>query len=393
MFAAPWNFSAADSACLVLLHGCFVGATAVQLAVWILVFAKFEKTGTSPKGHHPGTHEDFPSLPPVSIIICARNEAGNLKTNLPRVLDQRYAGTFEVIVVDDASNDETSAVVRVYGRKYPRLRFLRLTDKRTPGKKEALAMGIAAARHEWLLLTDADCRPAGQQWLATMMQQGRSHPGVEVILGYAPMLPGSGILQAWARYEVAFTALQYVAFARIGRPYMGVGRNLAWKKALFATADGFSPHADLASGDDDLFVNAVARRTNTGICLAPASFVYSAAKPSWAGWWRQKRRHLSAGARYRAGHRILLGTIALTHTLHYGLGAILLLFGWSVPTVLLGYGIRMACASWVYAKAFRILCERPLLPLIPLWDGLLAVYYGLFVPLGLWLRRKPVDWD
>lgn len=392
MFAALWDFSSLGLGLVTLLWGGFWGATFLQVVFWRFVFTNFWKAPPCSSPQHPDTGQAAAPYPSVSIVICARNEAANLNRHLSGVLKQQYAGVFEVIVVDDASDDGSFAVLETHQKQYPNLRVLRVTEKKRPGKKQALELGIAAARCEWLLCTDADCRPAGPHWLASMMRQGKLDPETAIILGYAPMLPKPGFLQAWARFEVAFTALQYVAFARMGSPYMGVGRNLAWKKTLFATAGKFEAHADLASGDDDLFVNAVAGRSNTRACLVPAAFVYSAAKPTWAEWWRQKRRHLSTGVRYRSKHRRLLGAIALTHTLHYGLGTLLLLCQQPVLGVLLFYCLRFFFVSLVYTRAFRLLREHPLLPLLPLWDGLLAVYYGLFVPLVLWRRRTSWQW-
>lgn len=392
MFAALWDFATLESTLFALLWWGFLGATVLQLVLWGFVFTNFWKTAPRAGVQHPDIGQEPLLYPSVSIVICARNEAMNLSSNLVGVLEQRYSGVFEVIVVDDASNDGSLSILEAYQQSYPNLRLLRVVEKKMPGKKQALELGIAAARYEWLLCTDADCRPASPHWLASMMHQDGIYPETAIILGYAPMLPKPGFLQAWARFEVAFTALQYVAFARMGSPYMGVGRNLAWKKTLFATAGKFAAHADLASGDDDLFINAVAGRSNTSVCLAPAAFVYSAAKPTWVEWWRQKQRHLSTGVRYRAKHRRLLGAIALTHTLHYGLGTLLLLCQQPFLGVLLLYGLRFFFVSLVYTKAFRMLRAQPLLPLLPLWDGLLAVYYGLFVPLVLWRRRTSRHW-
>lgn len=370
-----------------LLFVLFAGATAVQLFIWSLLYGRMAK-----RYQYPVAFEKALPLPAVSVIICARNEADNLQKKLPEILEQQYPADFEVIVADDASEDATNAILQAFQKKYVHLKVLRIAQKRSPGKKEALEQGVLAARYDWLLLTDADCSPASPFWIREMLQH-RTTPDTKIIAGYAPLRPpqkasGFSLLRFFAPYEGAFTALQYGAFVRWGIPYMGVGRNLAWNKSLFEKNKGFSAHQHLASGDDDLFVNAVATRDNMQLCLQPATFMYSTAPATWGEWLRQKRRHLSTGKQYRMLHRILLGGAALTHTLHYGLGCILLIWGHFFAPVAVLYLLRLLIVWPVCGRIFATLREHRLIPLLPLWDGLLAVWYGAFVPFLMWGRGR-----
>jgi poly-beta-1,6-N-acetyl-D-glucosamine synthase len=329
---------------------------------------------------------------PFSILVCARNEARNLERHLPALFAQEYAGDFEIVVADDASTDDTPAVLAGFQALEPRLRVVRIEDKKMPGKKAALTRAVAEARYEHLLLTDADCCPVGPHWLSGMAACFEADENIEIVLGYGPLSPAAGLLNAWSRYETAYTALQYFAFAQTGMPFMGVGRNIAWKKSLFDQTGGFETHANHVSGDDDLFVNAAGRHRNTACCTDPDTFVYSDAKPEWNAWLRQKRRHLSVGALYRPGPRILIGGAALSHCTHYGLGAILLLCGqYALPCLLL-YTLRLASVLFVYSRAFSRLEQQALLPRLPFFDGLLAVYYGTFVPMELFWKKGKIDW-
>ncbi len=246
-----------------LLFWLFAGATAIQLAAWwglYIRLARHPAPGAAP----------FPSAP-VSVIVCARNEALHLTAFLPAVLEQDFP-EFEVIVVDDDSSDETAAVLQQFQQKYDRLRVIRLAPKTGPGKKQALEAGIAAARYERLVFTDADCRPASPLWLRHIAG-GFGKAGVEIVLGYAPAYTRSGLLNRWIRFETLQTAMQYFSFALAGLPYMGVGRNLAWLKPVFGRVQGFSRHRRIPSGDDDLLVNAAARGDNTALRLHPEAIV------------------------------------------------------------------------------------------------------------------------
>lgn len=336
------------------------------------------------------THK--PEFPGVSIILCARNEAANLRHHLPGWLQQEYPGPWELVVVDDASEDDTGAVLQEWQEQHPRLRVVTITEKRHPGKKQALAQGIATARFDILLLTDADCRPAGPHWAEKMTAPFLDNQAFEFVLGYGPMAPGRGFLARWTRFETAFIAMQYLVCARAGMPYMGVGRNLAFLKRVFERVNGFSQHTHLASGDDDLLVNAAANGRNTTWCADPQAFVYSAGKTTWEGWARQKRRHLSAGVAYRWRHQMLLGMLGMSYTLHYFLLFCFLLMGAVPKTVLFLWLSRTIVLYLMYRRSFSILREPGLLSHFPIYDALLAVYYGAFVPTVL-IGKKTHSWN
>lgn len=370
-----------------ILETLLLSATAVQLGFWCGIYARL--------AHYraPATASVAnPNLPSLSVLICARNEAHHLMHNLPPVLEQNYPH-FEVIVADDDSSDATAKVLRDLQAQYPHLRIVHLSPKISPGKKAALSAAIAAAKHEWLVFTDADCRPASPLWLRCMAQ--RMHPvgGLlpEIVLGYGPLTSGIGLLNRCARFETLYTALQYGSFALAGMPYMGVGRNLAWRRQIFEQVGGYSAHIDLASGDDDLLVNAAATGQNTALCFEPEAFAYSPPPSTWPAWMRQKRRHLSTGIRYRFQHRVLLTAAAASHVLHYALLGAVLLQG-SLGLALACWGLRVTLAARVLIPVAKRLKEGDLLPIFPLLDVGMALYWGLFTPLALSLGKPPKQW-
>ena len=366
-----------------LLFGLFAAATGVQIAFWWGVFARLAwfKQPASPPA--PG-----PAAIPVSVIICARNEAQNLERYLPCVLEQNYP-VFEVLVVDDDSDDGTQQILLDFQKKYARLRVLRVAPKTTPGKKYALEQGIAAARYEHLVLTDADCQPASLQWLCTMTKYWT--PDTEIVLGYAPHRSEPGFLNRCIRFETAHTAMLYFSFALAGWPYMGVGRNLAWRKDIFQRIGGFKRHAHLPSGDDDLLVNAAAHRGNTAVCLAPATFMYSAGKKTWRDWLQQKRRQLGAGNLYRRKHQFALGLFAGTQILHYFLLIPLMVSDFGMISGAI-YALRITSASLIFSKILRQFHDERLYHWFPLLDLLLVFYSAVFVPLFLVRSNYLISW-
>ena len=289
----------------------FTAITVVQLFYYLFFFSKlaFYKP---PVKQQSQQH-------PVSIIICARDEAQNLLNNLPQVLGQQYATTHEVMVVNDNSFDDTKYILDDLQKTHKKLQVIDLTQeaKLIAGKKYPLAIGIKEAKHEIMLLTDADCIPASDNWLYKM--QDAFTGSIEIALGYGAYQKAPGFLNKVIRFETFHTALQYFSYALAGKPYMGVGRNLAYKRDLFFRNKGFSSINHIPSGDDDLFINRVATKHNTTVVLDPEAFTFSEAKSTWRNWMRQKRRHYSTGKFYKPWHKALLGIYTASFFFFYPL--------------------------------------------------------------------------
>jgi len=252
---------------------------------------------------------------PVSVIIAAHNEAHNLRQFLPLVLEQDYP-EFEVIVINDRSEDETDTVILEFKKKYKHLKstFINNNGKLTHGKKLAITLGVKASAYDYVVLTDADCKPISNQWIKEMVQGFSS---TDIVLGYGPYFEEKSFLNKMIRFDTLFIALQYMTFAKAGVPYMGIGRNLAYKKDLFIQNKGLVSHAHIRSGDDDLFINEVANSKNTSLSIAPDSFVYSNPKTTFKEWIWQKQRHLTTFKRYKKYHRVLLATEVYSRMLFY----------------------------------------------------------------------------
>lgn len=353
----------------------YILATLTQLVFWSFIFPRI---ANYPINNHPKTSTE--KQKPVSIIICARNEAENLKNNIPHFLNQNYR-SFEIIVVNDNSSDNTSQILLDFQTKSPNLHIINLHGATLPGKKAALERGISAAHHDILLLSDADCYPSSPMWLQYMYL---SIAGEKKIgLGFSPYMKEEGFLNIFIRLEAIYTAIQYFSFALIGMPYMGVGRNLIYYKSLFYQVNGFAKHKHLASGDDDLFINEVANATNTTIIIHPETFVVSKPKSSWRGYYHQKTRHLTTGTKYKAKHQIILGLLALSHFAHYVFGLTLLVWAPYAHFIVSLYLVRIIVVSIVSARILKKLESSDLLKWVPIFDAAFILYYILFAPILL----------
>lgn len=330
-------------------------------------------------------------LPPVSVVICARNEEKNLENFLPLVLEQKYPN-FEVVVVDDCSADDTDMVLRRLSAKYENLKttVIKPDLKFNHGKKLALTVGIKAATHSWLLLTDADCRPESEFWLKEMAKN--FHSNNKVVLGYGGYISGKGLLNKIIRFDTFHIALQYLGFALMGIPYMGVGRNLAYRKELFFKNKGFASHNHIASGDDDLFVQQVANKSNTAVEFGHKAHTRSVASATFKEWVTQKRRHLTTSPKYRKGIKFWLGFEPFSRMLFWSAGIMLLInqnFLIIVAGLLL---LRLLVSSIIIKIAMNRLNEKKIFLLSLVYD-LFSPIFTLTLLLANRLTQKPRKWN
>ena len=365
----------------------FVGSALLQLYYWLFVFSKLAFLNSTEGGSvvYPNSVSNVKisdnsfeeALQSVSIIICARNEADNLVRNLPLILEQNYPFPFEIIVVDDASIDNTPLILNQFAAAYSNLKVINITEKKIKGKKGALAAGIEAAQYEWLLLTDADCYPLSKNWVFDMM---KGVNGKEIGLAYAPYQKRDGFLNKFIRFETVWTATQYMGFALAGEPYMGVGRNLIYKKKLYKKAGGFEKHEHIASGDDDLFINSVISKKNFKIILEPSTFMCSLPKTRWNAYFTQKNRHFSTSTSYILRHQIMLGLLSASHFLFFVTALLLLALKISTIFVLILIVVRTLVVWFFYGKILRKFQEDDLLLWIPLLDVVYLLFYLVFLP-------------
>lgn len=358
----------------------FVGfaiATALQLFYYLWFFSRvaFFKHKTK---HQTQQH-------PASVIICARDEDENLARNLPGVLVQAYPSTYEVVVVNDNSFDDSKYILQELKKTFKSLHIVELTQeaKLISGKKYPLSIGIREAKHEILLLTDADCVPASEHWIEKM--QNAYYNGIDVVLGYGGYHKTKGLLNKLIRFDTFHTALQYLSYALAGIPYMGVGRNLSYKKSLFLQNKGFSSMNHIPSGDDDLFINKVATKKNTAVVLDTEAITRSIPKKTFRSWLRQKARHYTTAKYYKPIHKLLLGLYFISQFCFYPLLVLSIIFyDWKISLGL--FGLRFLLQAFIFYKTMKRLDEKDLWPWFPFLDLWMFFYYIIFAP-ALW--KKP----
>jgi len=356
----------------------FCSVIAIQIFYYIFFFARlafYKEKNKAVSMQHP-----------VSIIVCAKDEAHNLAKNLPGILVQDYKTTHEIIIVNDNSTDDTKYLLEEFQKSFKNLNHIELSQaaKLIEGKKFPLSIGIKSAKHEILLLTDADCVPASENWLYKM--QNAYTDNIEIVLGYGAYKKRKGILNKLIRFETFHTALQYFSYTLAGIPYMGIGRNLSYKKEIFYRNKGFSSINTIPSGDDDLFINKIATKENTAIVIDPDTFTISEAKKSWNEWMNQKYRHYTTAKFYKPKHKFLLGLYSFSLFWIYPLLAISIVFycWWLALAV---FGVRLLLQAVILHKTMKKLHETDLWIWFLLFDLWMPLYYLFTIP-AIWKSPK-----
>ena len=324
---------------------------------------------------------------PISVVICARNEEENLENYLPSILKQNYPN-FEVVVVNDCSSDDSQYLLERFQKKYSNLRVttIKEDEKFSHTKKLALTVGIKAAKNEWLVLTDADCKTVSNDWLTSIASNFSN--GTEIVLGYGGFFKEKGFLNKLIRFDALFIAMQYLGFALAHKPYMGVGRNLAYKKEVFFRNKGFASHAHLDSGDDDLFINEVAKGNNTKVEFRLNAQTKTNAKTSYSRWVFQKRRHISTSHKYKFFTKLMLGGEIASRVLFFG-SAIALIAMLYYPLVVAGIILfRWIVQLLILNGVMNRLSEKKLLLLSFFYDIYsLFFYFRLFLLNSIYPRQ------
>ncbi len=366
---------------LILILYFFIFIVVLQVSFYLGVFGKFA---------FAKPQKCTPKRIPISVIVCAKNEEENVAKFIPLLAEQNYPD-FEIVLIDDASSDNTLAIFEDFEKQYPNIRLVKVENNEAfwGNKKYALTLGIKAAKKEYLLFTDADCYPTSKEWITAMSSQFTMQK--TIVLGYGKHEKiANSFLNKIIRFETLLTAIQYFSWAKLGHPYMGVGRNMAYKKEEFFNVNGFIEHIQVRSGDDDLFINQAANAKNITIAYLPESFTASKPKTSFKEFFTQKRRHVATANYYKPFDKLQLGTFYCSQLLFLLLAILLLAFQfqWIIVVSLLVF--RYIIAWTIVGFSAGKLKENDLKFWFPIVEIVL-----IFTQINIFITNifsKPVHW-
>lgn len=319
-------------------------------------------------------------LPPLSVIIAAKNDEYNLKNKLIEILEQDYP-KYEVIVVNDASTDETEYVLKGLSVIYPHLKIVNIVENvnKFQGKKFPISIGIKSAKYEHLVLTRSDCKPDSFEWLKNIATAFTDN--TDIVLGYASLAKRKGLLNKLIQYDHAIRSMNYLSFALCKKPYMGEGYNLAYKKNLFYNVGGFIKHYNLSAGDDDIFINQVANNKNTSVILTPSSQITYDTVHTYKDWIKSKKSNIISRKHFKQSHRLLLTFLPCCTWLFYLSLVSMFLFAFPWQYMLVAFLLKSIMQIFVYYRAFKRLKIKKIYIFAPILE-----LYQMFLNLTLEVR-------
>ena len=365
----------------------------IQVSYYIFIYSRTLRYMKSVDGGYvPYTKEPYG----VSVIVYAKNDAEHLGVYLPQILTQNYPN-FEVIVVNDGSTDETRDIVTRLESEYDNLYQTYIPDeaRSLSRKKLALTVGIKASKYDIVILTNANCSPAGKNWLSYMMRNFVE--GVDIVAGYAYMDGAGQKKRRYVAYDRLMFVLRYVSYILLRKTYMAEGYNLAYRKYLFFKNKGFSRHLNLHYGDDDLFINEVATSDNTRVELSPESWMVVHYENNFKAWQELKLRYDFTSGYLNSNSKIMFGLERLTVYLFYVSVIVLFVYGFYCNLFFSGIALllwllRFIVQVMVYRRTAKRLSSNRLFFLLPIFDFMqtfVNVYYKI---VGAYSRNKNFTW-
>jgi len=365
-----------------ILFYLFVVVAGIQLLYWLFYFIGLLRL----KKYKPNGQK---AVPGISIVVAARNELDNLKKIIPALMVQDHPD-YEVIIISDRSSDGTVEYLNQVEGEYANLKTSHIDDLpiHISGKKFAITMGIKAAKHNQVLLTDADCMPFSASWV-TNMSSGFNQ-GADIILGFSNYFKLPGFLNFFLRFETLLTGIEYLSAAANKLPYMGVGRNLAYKKDLFMENKGFFGYQELIGGDDDLFVNKHATARNTIAIGGDNAGTLSAPKTTWSSYWKQKSRHLYIGKFYSFKTKFMLAIFNISWIFTWFLAIWCILAGVNMYWIAYGLLIREVFLISTFILATKKLGIAFEIGGVIFADIIFAIYYIFAGTKALFVKK--ISW-
>lgn len=261
------------------------------------------------------------TLEPVSVIVIADNNSRELDRHLPQILAQDYPTGYEVIVVVSKNEDNTDDILKAYKAQHANLRttFVPDSSRYMSRRKLAITLGVRAARHNLILLTDAECRPDTEKWILSMaLAQSRTNSSV--VVGYSNYDAETKPFRQFCRLHRQYSLLREI---KNGHPYATVSRNLMFEKPMFMDGKGFQGNLKYLRGEYEFLVNKYGADYPVALTTEPNSRI-TEDEPSHMTYnnecvfYAETRKHLSRGFRQRLAfnadmlslHLCLLASIA-----------------------------------------------------------------------------------
>lgn len=357
----------------------FIAVILINCA-YLLLFLRFAIS----KKEVPIEPDSFPS---ISVLVYIKNNVKNLENNLNAILNQDYPD-FEIVLINDSSTDESLTIIEEFQKNNPQtpihLTNVHGNEMFWGSKKYALTLGIKRAKNNYLLFTDGHCKPMTNQWIREMSKGFQNNN--QLVLGYSNYIKRKGFFNLILRFDTLLNAIHYLSFAKAKMTYKGVGRNLAYTSKVYYDNSGFISHVKMPAGDDDLFINEVAKKTNTSLVYSANAYVEATPLKDWEAWHSMRKNSAWTFRYYKTKHKIVLSTYFFSTALFW-IGAIVAFFllDWQTATALIAFRLIIQYIS--IGLSAKKLQAKDLILFIP-WLEFILVFLQLKT-LGHYITKPP----
>ncbi|MBQ0016991.1 MAG: glycosyltransferase [Bacteroidales bacterium] len=335
-------------------------SVAVVTLIYLFVYYGVTFMRVSRKQRQQESSSKYHNLQPeVSIVVVASSQANLLREHLVQLLEQTYP-TFEVVVVDYQSHDDTPFVLKVLSAQYPNLKCVRMSEDINlfQSRLYPLSIGIRSAKYDTIVLVEPACVPSDKNWLTALMGGYRSDDD-KIVLGYTHLNVRKGLLGCLEKYDNLVYHCSFLSAASLNVPYTGCGWNLSYRRSFFFDRGAFIQFYDEADEADDLFVNHNANKHNTNYVITNKSMMQVSAPETFKEWHLLRRHRIATRKLYSSWRSTYISLTPLMTILFYAACVMMfvnnLTIPWVIPVALLliKFLWQIVCVAQV-SKSFSL---------------------------------------
>lgn len=335
-----------------------IGIVTVQLFYYLGVFSGFVFSKST---------ENNSKKIPVSVIVYSKNQAKELLHLIPALLNQNYY-MFELVVVNNASSDQTPELLKEFEMLYPNVKAVNVINNEAfwGSKKYALTLGIKAAKHEYLLLINAEDIVLSNDWMLQMASHFTLNK--TLVLGGAAYAPEKGFFNKYLRFDLLMSQLQQFSWIKIGSPFAVRVENVGFKKQVFFDVNGFINHMNQVNHTNELFFNEAVHVKNIAVCDQPHFFLQIPTPENSTSFFKMKKEQRRLLSKLSFGTKFRVQFFYLSTFLFYVTAIILLILQveWVLVSSLMAFKFLF---TWVIlGKAMQKFVQKDLIWMLPFWE-------------------------
>lgn len=348
-----------------------IGIIIIQLFYYLGVFSGFVFSKPT---------ENNSKKLPVSVIIYSKNQAKELINLIPTLLNQNYY-LFELVVVNNASSDETTDLLKEFEMLYPNVKAVNVQNNEAfwGSKKYALTLGIKAAKYEYILFVNAEEVVPSNDWMLQMTSHFTLNK--TIVIGFSKYATKKGFFNKYLRFDLLMTQMQQFSWTKIGSPFAVRVENLGFKKQVFFDVNGYINHMNEINHNNELFYKEAVHSKNIAVCDHPDVALQILTPKNSRSFFKMKKEQKRLLSKLSFGTKFKLQFFYLSTFLFYVVAIALLTL--QVEWILVGSLIAFKFIfTWIIlGKAMQKFVQKDLIWMLPFWEPI-----HLFTQMTVFIR-------